>query len=414
MSLAGAMNTAVSALKAQSQALSMISNNLANSSTTGYKAVTTSFASLVTQQYSTTSYPGGGVTSSVRQNVDAQGLIDPTTNSTDLALDGNGFFVLTYGKDGKQDFYTRDGEFSINDQGYLVLGDNYYVQGAATDAYGNITGNIADPSPVKVNINDKQPIPTTQEVIKANLPASASTGDTFSTSMEVFDSQGGSSTVAMKFTKTGTNAWNLTLGSMVSTTDGTTTTGTLSPSTIALTFDGTGKLTSDATTDLTATWSNGASATSTIKLDLGDDGSLTQQNNGTGINITSIVGDGAVAGSYTGVSFGSDGTVYAKYDNGLQVSIAKLAVATFPNPDGLSAMSNGVYEQSTTSGTHNVYCVAGENGTGTIKSSSLESSNVDTGDEFTRMIVAQQAYSAASQVISTAKDMYDDLISAVR
>ncbi|SEH61904.1 flagellar hook protein FlgE [Magnetospirillum fulvum] len=414
MSLAGAMNTAVSALKAQSQALSMISNNLANSSTTGYKGVTTSFATLVTQQYSTTAYTGGGVTSSVRQNVDAQGLIEATSNSTDLALDGNGFFVLSYGQNGNEDFYTRDGEFSINDEGYLVLGDNYYVQGAATDAYGNITGNIANPESVKVNINDKQPIPTTEEVIKANIPSSAAVGDTFSTSMEVFDSQGGSSTVAMTFTKTGTNTWDLTLGDLVSTTDGTTTTGTLSPATISLTFDGTGKLTSDATTDLTATWTNGATATSTITLDLGDEGNLTQQNSGTDINITSIVGDGAVAGSYTGVEIGSDGTIYANYDNGLQVSIYKLAIATFPNPDGLSAMSNGVYEQSTSSGQHNVYCVAGEDGTGTVKSSSLESSTVDTGDEFTRMIVAQQAYSAASQVINTAKDMYDDLIAAIR
>jgi len=413
MSLAGAMNTAVSALKAQSQALSMISNNLANSSTTGYKGVTTSFASLVTQQYSTTAYPGGGVTASARQNVDAQGLIEATTNSTDLAIDGNGFFVLTYGQDGNQDFYTRDGEFSIDKEGYLVLG-NYYVQGAKTDANGNITGNIADPTAVKVNVNDKQPIPTTEETVKANLPSAAATGDSFTTSMEVFDSLGGSNTVKMTFTKTGSNAWNLSFGALTSTADGTTSTGSISPATIALTFDGTGKLTSNATEALTATWTNGASTTSAITLDLGKEGSLTQQNNGSNISITSIVGDGAVAGSYTGVEVGKDGTVYAKYDNGLQVSIYKLAIATFPNPDGLGAMSNGVYEQSTSSGKHDVYHVAGENGTGTIKASSLESSTVDTGDEFTRMIVAQQAYSAASQVINTAKDMYDDLISAVR
>ncbi|CCG42661.1 flagellar hook protein FlgE [Magnetospirillum molischianum] len=411
MSLAGAMNTAVSALKAQSQALSMISNNLANSSTTGYKGVSTSFSSLVTQQFSTTSYPGGGVTTSVRQNVDAQGLISATTNNTDLAIDGNGFFVVTYGQDGKEDFYTRDGEFSVNKEGYLVLG-NYYLQGAKTDTYGKIVGNIANPEPIKVNINDKQAIPTTTEAIKANLPSTAAVGATFSTSMEVFDAQGGASTVSLTFEKTAANAWKLSFGNLTS--DGGAPTGTISPTSLSLTFDGNGKLTSNATETLALTWTNGSTSPSSIKLDLGKEGSLSQQNTGTGLSITSIVGDGAVPGSYTGVEIGKDGTIFAKYDNGLQVPISKMAIATFPNPDGLSAMSNGIYAQSSSSGKHDIYHVAGDGGTGIIKSSSLEASNVDTGTEFTRMIVAQQAYSAASQVISTAKDMYSSLISAVR
>jgi len=113
------------------------------------------------------------------------------------------------------------------------------------------------------------------------------------------------------------------------------------------------------------------------------------------------------------VTIGSDGTVTASYDNGQAIPIYKVALATFPNYDGLAAMSNGVYQASSYSGDYTLH-TAGMGGSGTIDGSSLESSTVDTADEFTRMIVAQQAYSAASQVITTAKGMYDSLISAMR
>lgn len=421
MSLAGAMNTAVSALNAQSQALSMISDNLANSSTTGYKAVTASFSSLVSQQFNTTSYPSGGVTSSVRQNVTAQGIIENTTNSTDLALDGNGFFVVSYGTDGQEAFFTRNGEFEVDDEGYLTLG-NYYLQGWETDSDGNVlqgaTNSSSSLEPVNVNRYSGMASATTSETIKANLPSGVAIGNTVDTSMEVIDSLGTAHNVTLTFEKTASNTWELTVSDPSLASNASQDTGDSAGGPWTITFDSSGNLSSTSPSPVTLTisgWTTGA-GDSSITLDVGEAGSgnrLTQKDSGDDISVTNISGDGIEYGAFTGVEIGSDGTVTANYDNGQQLPIYKLAIATFPNANGLSAMSDGIYEQSTSSGDFTLH-LAGEDGCATVQGSSLETSTVDTGDEFTRMIVAQQAYSAASQVISTTKDMFDDLIAAIR
>ncbi|MCR6632560.1 MAG: flagellar hook protein FlgE [Magnetospirillum sp.] len=403
MSLSSAMNNAVSALKAQSQALSVISNNLANSGTTGYKGVTTSFSSLVTQMYNGTTYTGAGVTSSARQNVGAQGNIQGTDNTTDIAIDGNGMFVVRYGSDNESVYYTRNGEFDQDENGYLVNG-NYYLMGWPTNSDGTVSGNQSTAALQRINVtnNVSSVAATTKATIDADLGPNTTAGDDYTTSMEIYDAQGNLHTVTMTWEKTATNQWNLSF----SCPDGTTTTGTT-----ALTFDGTGKLTSPspASVALNFTWSNGASA-SAIDVDLS---SLTQTYGSAGVSQSSVDTDGHTSGKLLGVAIAADGTVTASYDNGQAIPIYKIAIATFPNYDGLSQLSHGVYETSSTSGDPSLH-IAGEGGSGTLDGSSLESSTVDTADEFTRMIVAQQAYSAASQVITTAKDMYDALISAVR
>jgi flagellar hook protein FlgE len=403
MSLSGAMNTAVSALKSQSQALSVISNNLANSSTTGYKSVTTSFASLVTQMSNGNTYNGAGVTSSARQNVSAQGNIESTSNNTDLAIDGNGMFAVRYGADNNSVYFTRNGEFDQDKNGYLV-NNNYYLMGWPTDENGKLTVTESSATLQKINVtnNVSSVKATTTAAIDADLGPTSATSSNYATSMEIYDALGNLHTVDMAWSKTGTNQWSLSFSSD----DGTTTTAAT-----ALTFDGTGALTSPspASVNLAFTWSNGAS-NSAIAVDLS---SLTQTYGSAGVNQTSTDTDGHPAGKLLEVSVGSDGTVTASYDNGEAIPIYKVAVATFPNYDGLSALSDGIYQASSFSGDYTLH-TAGEGGSGTIDGSCLESSTVDTADEFTRMIVAQQAYSAASQVITSAKDMFDSLISAVR
>lgn len=411
MTVSSAMNIAVSALKAQSQALSVISNNLANSGTTGYKSVTTSFSALVTQAYSGTSYNGAGVTSAARQNVSNQGTISATSTSTDLALDGNGMFVVSAG-DTDSLYFTRNGEFDQDKEGFLING-NYYLLGWETDAAGNIIGDQTQANLSKINVtnNVSSVTPTTTATIDANLgPTSLITDTTavppvttdYTSSMEVYDSLGTLHTVGMTWTKTATNEWEVAY----SCDDGTVTSG----SPVAMTFDGSGKLlTPTATQDLEMTWTTGADP-STIAVDFS---SMNQTYGKTGIDATSVATDGHSYGKLTSVAIADDGTVTANYDNGEAVAIYKVAVATFPNEDGLTALSHGVYQKSGTSGSFTLH-VAGDGGSGVISASALESSTVDTADEFTKMIVAQQAYSAASQVITTSKDMYDALISAVR
>lgn len=173
-----AMNSAVSALQAQQAALSTVSDNLANSQTTGYKAVSTQFNSLLTQQGAGVDYPSGGVSATARQNVLAQGLVQSTSTTTDMAISGNGLFAVSQGLGGVQTSFTRNGAFNTDSSGNLVLaGTNNYLLGWPTDAKGNVTSsnpdNIAALTNVNINAYNNSATGTTQYSLQANLPAEA-------------------------------------------------------------------------------------------------------------------------------------------------------------------------------------------------------------------------------------------------
>jgi flagellar hook protein FlgE len=175
-----AMNSAVSALQAQQAALSTVSDNLANSSTTGYKTVTTQFNDLLTQEGVGINYPAGGVYATAVQNVTAQGLVQSSSSdaTTDMAITGNGMFAVSNGLGGSQDAYTRNGSFGTDSAGNLQLtGTNYYLLGWPTDAKGNVTANNPDnvASLQNVNINkfNSSATATTDYTLQANLPTEA-------------------------------------------------------------------------------------------------------------------------------------------------------------------------------------------------------------------------------------------------
>ncbi|WP_316979466.1 flagellar hook protein FlgE [Shumkonia mesophila] len=403
MSLSSAMFTAVSSLKAQSRALSVISNNLANSGTTGYKTVTTSFSSLVTQMYNGTNYPGAGVTSSARQHVANQGKIEGTAKTTDIALDGNGMFLVRRGTGDDSLYFSRNGEFQQDNEGYLV-NNNYYLLGWPTDSTGKVVSTQSSAALERINVtkNISSIQPSSAATVKADLGPSTAIGGKSTSSMEVYDALGNLHTVTSTWEKTATNTW--TLG--FSCPDGTSSLGAT-----PLNFDGTGKLTSPSPANITLpfNWTNGAAASS-IVIDLTN---VTQTNKSVGVDQVSATTNGHTTGKLLGVSISNDGAVTATYDNGESLPIYRVAVATFANYDGLSALSHGIYQKSRDSGDYSLH-TAGAGGSATVKGSSLESSTVDTADDFSRMIVAQQAYSASSQVIKSAKDMYDTLLSAVR
>jgi flagellar hook protein FlgE len=177
-----AMNSAVSALQAQQAALSTVSDNLANSATTGYKAVTTQFNDLLTQEGVGLSYPAGGVAATARQNVLAQGLVQSSASNltTDMAITGNGMFAVSNGLGGTQDSFTRNGAFNTDSSGNLVLsGTNYYLLGWPTDAKGNVTSanpdNVASLQNVNINKFNSSATATTDYSLQANLPAEAQT-----------------------------------------------------------------------------------------------------------------------------------------------------------------------------------------------------------------------------------------------
>jgi flagellar hook protein FlgE len=430
MTIGGAMNTAVSALQAQSQQLAMISGNLGNSSTTGYKSTNASFATLLTGENSQ-NYSGGGVVAYSSQSVSAQGNIVASTVSTNVAIDGQGMFPVTYDKDKSELYFTRDGEFAADSNGNLT-NNGYYLMGWPTDSSGNVqstdTTSVNGLQTINVNRYSSSASASTTETLKANLPADAASGTVLSSSVSIYDALGTSQTVPVTWTKSTTaNEWTMTLGDPVNATSGTQT-GTIGGNTTyTVTFGSDGSLSSikdsggAAVTTPTITvssWTDGATA-SAVEMNLGTAGKadgLTQYSSGSttaAITIKSSTANGYAYGQLTGVTIGNDGVVTANYDNGQTMAIYKIPVATFANENGMLSMSDNVYQVTGASGGYTLQ-EAGTGGAGKIDGSSLESSTVDTSSQFSLMIVAQQAYSAASQVISASKTMYDDLIQAVR
>jgi flagellar hook protein FlgE len=237
----------------------------------------------------------------------------------------------------------------------------------------------------------------------------------------VYDSLGTSSSIQVTWEKTADNTWSASFAQPTLSSDSTKTTAAAPTSTVSVSFNSDGSLASTnpspATLAITG-WTTGA-ADSTITLDLGTVGGtdgLTQYASGLdtpAVNITRIESDGLSFGKLSNISVGDNGIVNATYSNGQTIAIYKIPVATFAAPDGLEAKSNGLYSATASSGTAALQ-ESGSNGAGTIYGSKLESSTTDTNEQFSSMISAQQAYSAASQVITAVNKMFDTLISAVR
>lgn len=427
-----AMAAAVSALKANNTGLATISNNLANSQTTGYKAVVTQYLSQLTETRAGTNLASGGVRAVSVQNLGDQGLIGSTTTTTNMAIDGRGLFAVQYGLDSgtnsySEVYYTRNGAFKPDASGNLKLnGTNYFLLGWPTDVNGKIQSanvdNVASLEVINIDKFSSSAVASSNYTFQANLPAEAKVGDSFTTSMQIYDSLGVAQVVPATWKKTGTNAWSMTMGAPTNPA-GTATTGALLPpsdTAYDITFNEDGTLKSiqqggaDATPVIKASFTDGA-YNSDVALKLGTIGStdgLSQYSTGQTVAAISIKyygSDGVQYGELTGVSVDESGYVVAAYSNGNKSTIYKIPVVTFSNEDGLAAKSNGVYEQTTTSGSY-VLNGSGTNSAGVVKGSNLEGSNVDTATEFSNMIVCQQAYSAASQVIGTDKQMFQSLL----
>ena len=418
MSLQGALNSAISALSAQSTALSTISDNLANSQTTAYKSSSTSFSSLVAGSGSNSS---GGVSASVVSNVDQQGLLVQSTEATHLAIEGDGFFIVSDGTDATSTYYTRNGEFTVDSDGYLTNGE-YYLLGWATDADGNPISGTSENALEPIDLDSVQSSveATTSVEFQANLPADAAVGDSYETTFEVYDSLGTTSTVTATYEKTAENTWEITYSDPTLASTGETV-GDVTSDPVEVTFNEDGTLASTDPSPAVLTiedWTTGAQDSS-ISLDLGEvDGTdgLTQYASDDGepaIDVQSIDQDGLAYGNLSSIEIADDGSVIAFFDNGEERPIYQIPIATFGNPDGLDEMSSGIYARSSSSGNATLH-EPGEGGAGTVQGGWLEASTVDTGEEFSKMLSAQQAYSAASQIMSTANDMFDTLIDAVR
>ena len=217
MSLFGAMFSGVTGLRAQSQSLSIISDNISNLNTTGYKATVNQFSTLVTSQVSSTSYSSGGVLSNPKQLIDRQGLLEASESATDVAITGQGFFVVNTNAAGGtlgQNLFTRAGSFVTDVNGNLRNTAGFYLQGWPTDSQGAVlpgldTSTVQDLETVNVNSILGSAEATSNISIGLNLPAAAAIGDTYNTNVVIYDSLGISHNLGLTWTKSGANQWDV-------------------------------------------------------------------------------------------------------------------------------------------------------------------------------------------------------------
>jgi flagellar hook protein FlgE len=405
-----AFSTALSGLLSNSTALNVVGDNLANLNTNGFKSNSVQFLDLVNEANSNLQL-GAGVGSTITNRSFAQGSLQTTGGSLDAAVSGNGFFIV---KDtAGNTLYTRDGSFTVDQNGFLASnGSGALIQGwTAVNGVLNASGAVGNIS--LSALQSLQPVPTANFTLSANLDAGTATNGTFSTPIQIEDSLGQAHTVTATFTKTGDNAWSYTVtmpGEDVSGGKA----GTPSQlGTGNITFDATGKLTSPAAPGVVALKSTGTLADGAAALainwnlfDSSSNPTLTQFAQTSASSGTTQ--DGQQAAELTGVSIQTGGNLVASYSNGKQITVAQIALAAIQNPDSLQAASNNNYTLGAGTITPSVGA-AGTANRGGIVGGSLEASNVDMATQFTNLIVFQRGYQANSKVL-TAEDQIEQTL----
>ena len=429
MSLYGALSIGVAGLDAASQGLSVTSSNIANVNTIGYKNATANFATYLDASLGANSSASAGVTAVIGQDVTKNGLAESTSSPTDLSISGNGFFITTPSGSatGAQE-YTQVGNFTPNKQGDLVNANGQFLLGWKLDANGNPPSNNTDLSLINVSGISGSAEATSTVSLQANLQANSTidasytAGDMtagnvtpdFQTTLNTYDSQGGIEPVTLSFVQTGTNQWAYEV-SYAGNSANLSTPNPIGQGTLSFNSDGSlanvnGAAPASGNVAITIPWSASSGLSSqTINFNMGTVGStngVTQFSANSAVSGQTV--NGSPFGSVTGVSVGPNGIVTAQFSNGISQNVYQIPIATFANPDGLIQLSGNAYAQSNTSGGANIN-EAGTGGAGTIASNSLEESTVDLSSEFTRLITAQNAYSAAARVVSTANQMLQAL-----
>jgi flagellar hook protein FlgE len=415
-------------LQADSVALNTIANNLANMSTTAFKAETTNFSDLFYQEIGSTGAGdpiavGAGTKVASNSIAFTQGSINSTGNATDVALDGNGFFVVGNGTG--SDEYTRAGNFSLDSSGNLVTADGLNVMGYPT--VNGVVNTSAPLTAINIPVGQVQmPQPTTTMSMTANLESTSSTGTQFPAQVTVYDSLGESHLVTVTYQQTSANTWSYSAELPAADY----TSGISTPVTGSMSFDANGNLASvtqgagapqpvgtaagdissipfgfsglaDGAANLNINWNLlGASGTPTIsQVDTASAVSATGQN-------------GYPSGQYKDFAIGSDGMVTVTYSNGQKQNVGQLALANVANLQGLQMLGDGDYATTLASGAASIG-VSGAAGLGTMQDGALEASNVNISAEFSQLIVAQRAFEANAKSVTTFDTVTQDTINMV-
>ena len=434
MSLLTSMSSGTTGMAAASAELSVVSDNIANSNTVGFKSGRAAFEDALAQ-----SVVGGlgqiGLGSRLQavQRLLSQGALSNTGVNSDLALQGQGFFVVHgTASDGRPGtFYTRAGQFTVDRDGYLVNLDGLRVQGYPADATGALQPLVGD---LLVGTASSQPQATGTVTVRGNLasdaplaaawdPADPAGTSNFSTSVTVYDSLGKATAVQVYFS-------HITNGPPAGSTwdwhamvDGADVGGTAgAPTQIAdgvLTFNSSGALDTETTNSSSASFS-GATANQVITFDFGD--SITTDT-GTGLSgttqfagpssVTHINQDGYAAGMLTDMQVSDDGTIVGQFSNGQRRAVARVAIAEFASAEGLQRAGDQLFSENAASGPP-LLGGAGTGGRGSISGGTLEGSNVDLGNELVTLIAYQRAYQANARTVTTSDEMLQELANLKR
>jgi flagellar hook protein FlgE len=413
------MRTGVSGMNAQANRLSTVADNIANSGTTGYKRSSTEFSSLIIPQ-TTGNYTSGGVTTTVRTSISQQGDLKYTSSGSDLAINGDGFFVVQ--NSSGTPYLTRAGSFVPDGEGNLINAAGFYLMGYSFDAgppaaTANGFGGLER---VSIAQEELLAVPSTQGLFVANLPVgaadvplaqrpsqnAANATATQKTSLVVYDNLGSEVMLDIHYTKIGPNSWEIAVFNQAGAAPGAPfpyAAGSLL-STTTLTFNGTtGALTAPAAGVNIAVPNGG-----TFNLDVSG---LTQL----GMEYTElrVEANGNAPSGIESIEIGSDGTMYAQYENGSFRELYRIPLANVQSPDMLTALPGNVYTPSADSGDLQMG-FPGSGGLGAMISGALENSNVDIAEELTNMIESQRSYTANSKVFQTGADLMDILVNLKR
>jgi flagellar hook protein FlgE len=411
-------STALSALSAHSTAIDVVGNNLANLNTPGFKTSVVSFHDLVTQSLGAglgETQVGFGVGRPVTLRQFSQGAIQTTSGPMDAAIQGDGFFVVRTQTGGQA--YTRGGNLQVDLSGVLTTATGEKLQGwSKTGPDGSVDTNTQVGDIVVPVGTLKAPKPTANISLDLNLNAAGKAGpppETFSTSVEIFDSLGQSHNVTFTYTKSATvNEWEYSI-----TVPDADLSSAFTPVTGTLVFDSNGKLTTPGPTDPSPVvaitgFANGASDLSfNWNLYDGNRPRLSQFTQPSAV--AALAQDGSPTANLVRVGLSDGGQILAQYSNGQQVVVGQLAMAMVRNPESMIAIGNSNFQLSARSALPAIG-LPGTGGRGLVLGGAVEGSTVDIAREFTNLIVFQRGYQANSRVITTADELSQETINLKR
>jgi flagellar hook protein FlgE len=401
----------LSGLTAASQALSVISNNLANLNTVGFKESRASFRDLFYQAFGTNGandpiQVGEGVALGSVTPTFTGGNLEGTGVPTDAAITGNGLFVTE--QNGVQSF-TRAGNFTVDSQGQLTTQDGQLVMG-----YPAVNG-VVSPSqslaPLVINHGQLIPAnPTTAIQTQTNLDASAAVGTSFSTPITVFDSLGTSHVLTYAFTKTASNAWSYNITLPAADTGGTGAPTVISTGNVTFNPDGTLATPAAPVTGIAIAGLADGAANINVTWNLQDanGNSLLTQSSAPSATANTFQ-NGYGSGTLSDFSITADGTIEGSFTNNQTLALGQIVLANFANPQGLLRLGENSFQTTLSSGAPAIG-TAGSGGRGTITGGSLEQSNVDIATEFSNMIITQRGYQANARVVTTFDQLTQDTI----